>query len=85
MRWLLSFAYHKRPWTILYFVTIRFTRHEFIGFSRIVKRHPGIVAGQLQHKTGRNDLFNKFKPRVRELITATALTDGYGKSAPTDI
>jgi HTH-type transcriptional regulator / antitoxin HigA len=33
----------------------------FVGFSRIVKRHPGIVAGQLQHKTGRNDLFNKFK------------------------
>ena len=58
---------------------------KFLGFSRIVKRHPGIVAGQLQHKTRRNDLFNKFKPRIRELITATALTDGYGKTAPTNI
>ena len=62
-----------------------YSANTFVGFSRIVKRHPGIVAGQLQHKTGRNDLFNKFKPRVRELITATALTDGYGKTAPTDI
>jgi HTH-type transcriptional regulator/antitoxin HigA len=60
--------------------------HEFVGFSeRIAKRHPGIVAGQLQHKTGRNDLFNKFKPRIREIITATALTDGYGRTAPNDL
>ena len=60
--------------------------NEFLGFStRIAKRHPGIVAGQLQHKTGRNDLFNKFKPRIREIITQTALTDGYGNTAPIDI
>jgi HTH-type transcriptional regulator/antitoxin HigA len=58
---------------------------KFIGFSRLMKRHPGIVAGQLQHKIGRNDLFKKFQPRIREIITEVALTDGYGKSAPTDI
>jgi HTH-type transcriptional regulator / antitoxin HigA len=59
---------------------------ELLGFSRrIVKRHPGLVVGQLQHRTGRNDLFNKFKPRIRELITATALTDGYGKTVSVDI
>jgi len=58
---------------------------KFIGFSRLMKRHPGIVAGQLQHKIGRNDLFKKFQPRVREIITETALTDGYGKTAPMDL
>jgi HTH-type transcriptional regulator/antitoxin HigA len=63
-----------------------YSTQELLGFARrIVKRHPGLVVGQLQHKTGRNDLFNKFKPRIRELITAAALTDGYGKSAPNDI
>jgi HTH-type transcriptional regulator / antitoxin HigA len=57
----------------------------FVGFSRLMKRHPGIVAGQLQHKIGRNDLFKKFQTRVRETVTTVALTDGYGKSAPDDI
>jgi len=63
-----------------------YSTQEFLGFAtRIAKRHPGIVAGQLQHKTGRNDLFNKFKSRVREVITQTALTDGYGHVAPIDL
>jgi HTH-type transcriptional regulator / antitoxin HigA len=57
----------------------------FIGFARLMKRHPGIVAGQLQHQIGRNDLFKKYQPRIRDIIIETALTDGYGKAAPTDL
>jgi HTH-type transcriptional regulator/antitoxin HigA len=56
----------------------------FIGFSRIVKRHPGIVAGQLQHKINRPELFKKFQPRVREIVAETALTDGYGREIAVD-
>lgn len=52
---------------------------KLIGFSRIVKRHPGIVAGQLQHKINRPELFKKFQSRVRDILTSTAITDGYGK------
>lgn len=55
-----------------------FTEKSFIGFSKIVKRHPGIVAGQIQKKTGRWDLFKKHQPRVRSILIQTALTDGYG-------
>lgn len=51
----------------------------FIGFSRLMKRHPGIVAGQLQHRIGRPELFKKYQARVREIITSVALTDGYGR------
>jgi len=58
---------------------------KFVGFCRIVKRHPGIVAGQLQRKIGRNDLFKKFQARIREIVTDAALTDGYGKNAPMNI
>lgn len=54
----------------------------FIGFSNLMKRHPGIVAGQLQHKIGRPELFKKFQTRVREIVTETALTDGYGRELP---
>jgi len=54
----------------------------FIGFSRLIKRHPGIVAGQLQHEIGRPELFKRYQTRVRNIITETALTDGYGKELP---
>ena len=57
----------------------------FIGFSRLMKRHPGIVAGQLQHKIERPELFKKFQSRVRDIFTETALTDGYGRQIPIEI
>jgi HTH-type transcriptional regulator/antitoxin HigA len=62
-----------------------FSTTSFIGFSRLMKRHPGIVAGQLQHKINRPELFKKFQVRIRELLVQTALTDGYGRHAPISI
>jgi HTH-type transcriptional regulator/antitoxin HigA len=62
-----------------------YSEKSLIGFSRIVKRHPGIVAGQIQKKTNRWDLFKKHQPRVRNIIIEAALTDGYGKHGPIDI
>ncbi len=59
-----------------------FSEKSMVGFSRIVKRHPGIVAGQIQKRTDRWDLFKKHQVRVREIITQTAMTDGYGRTGP---
>lgn len=59
-----------------------YTDKSLIGFSRIIKRHPGIVAGQLQKRLDRWDLFKKYQVKVRHIITQTALTDGYGKTVP---
>lgn len=56
-----------------------FSEKQMLGFSRIVKRHPGIVAGQIQRRTGRWDLFKKHQARVRAIIIPAAITDGYGK------
>jgi HTH-type transcriptional regulator/antitoxin HigA len=61
-----------------------FAEKNFIGFSRIVKRHPGIVAGQIQRRTQRWDLFKKHQPRVRHIIIETAITDGYGRTGPSN-
>jgi HTH-type transcriptional regulator / antitoxin HigA len=58
-----------------------FSEKHMLGFARILKRHPGIVAGQIQRQTGRWDLFKKHQPRIRQIITQTALTDGYGKTS----
>jgi HTH-type transcriptional regulator/antitoxin HigA len=62
-----------------------FAEKNMIGFAKIMKRHPGIVAGQIQRRTNRWDLFRKHQPRVRKIIIQTALTDGYGCSGPSNL
>ena len=60
--------------------TPMFSEKGLIGFSKIIKRHPGIVAGQIQRRINRWNLFRKHQPRIRHIITQTAMTDGYGVS-----
>jgi HTH-type transcriptional regulator / antitoxin HigA len=62
-----------------------FSEKNLIGFSRLMKRHPGIVAGQLQKRLKRWDLFKKHQVKIRHIIVQTALTDGYGRNVPDDI
>ncbi len=54
-----------------------------IQFAHKVRMHPGIIVGQLQH---RNELgYNAHRNllvKIRDLATATALTDGWGHSVP---
>jgi HTH-type transcriptional regulator / antitoxin HigA len=60
--------------------TPMFSEKNVIGFAKIMKRHPGIIAGQIQRHMQRWDLFKKHQPRIRQILTQTALTDGYGVS-----
>ena len=57
----------------------------FIGFCRLVKRHPGIVAGQLQRKIDDPRLFKKFQARVRTILIEAAVTDGYGRRVSMEV
>lgn len=57
-----------------------FSNAQIVGFAKRVKVHPGIVVGQLQHRkmidwrVGRKHLV-----KIREFVTVSALTDGYGQ------
>jgi HTH-type transcriptional regulator/antitoxin HigA len=59
-----------------------YSERRVVGFSRLMEVHPGIVIGQLQHKTGRYDLLKKYLVKVREFIVPSAMTDGYGQELP---
>ena len=51
-------------------------------FANRMRIHPGIVNGQLQHaKEVGWDHNREMLVKVREIVTSTALTDGWGKSA----
>jgi HTH-type transcriptional regulator / antitoxin HigA len=62
-----------------------FSEKNLIGFAKIVKRHPGIVAGQIQKRTDRWDLFKRHQAKVRHILIQTALTDGYGRNGPSNL
>ena len=58
-----------------------YSKREAIGFSRRIEVHPGIVVGQLQYlgKIPYSNLRGVLV-KVRDIITATALTDGWGRT-----
>jgi HTH-type transcriptional regulator/antitoxin HigA len=59
-----------------------FAERDILGFAKTLNIHPGIVAGQLQHKIGRYDLFRNHLVKIRSVITPNAMVDGWGDVAP---
>jgi HTH-type transcriptional regulator / antitoxin HigA len=60
-----------------------FAERDIRGFAATMAVHPGIVAGQLQHHTGRYELFRNHLAKVREIIAPNAECDGWGNVVPT--
>lgn len=62
-----------------------FTEQDLLGFARTIGVHPGLVVGQLQHQTGRYELFRKHLTRIRGTIVGNAIVDGWGQIAPVEL
>lgn len=61
-----------------------FAERDILGFARTLQIHPGLVAGQLQHRTGRYDRFRAHQVKIRSSIAPSALVDGWGDVAPVE-
>jgi len=61
-----------------------FAERDIRGFAATYKIHPGLVAGQLQYKTKRFDLFRNHLVKIRSVVTPNAMVDGWGDVAPID-
>jgi HTH-type transcriptional regulator/antitoxin HigA len=59
-----------------------FSERDLRGFAKILRVHPGIVAGQLQHTTGRFHIFRSHLAKIRAFVTSSAMVDGWGTVAP---
>lgn len=59
-----------------------FSDADLRGFAKIIRVHPGIIAGQLQHKTGRYHIFRSYLEKIRDNILPSAMVDGWGTVAP---
>lgn len=56
-----------------------YSESAILTFARRIRVHPGIVVGQLQHRGLIPwSAYSKLKSKIRGVLTATALTDGFG-------
>ena len=59
-----------------------FAERDIVGFARTLKVHPGLVAGQLRHHTGRFNRFHNHLVKIRGIVAPNAMVDGWGDVAP---
>lgn len=59
-----------------------FSERDIIGVARTLNIHPGLVAGQLQRRTGRYDRFRQHLVKIRSIVLPSAMVDGWGDIAP---
>lgn len=61
-----------------------FMERDILGFAATLKLHPGLVVGQLQHRTGRYDRFRNHLAKIRHVVTPGTAADGWGDVYPVD-
>ena len=71
-----SFVARKAPF---------FSQRDLLGFATTLGVHPGLVAGQLQHRTGRYDLFRNHLSKIKFAVAPSAMVDGWGDVAPVEM
>ena len=59
-----------------------FSEADLKAFAKLLKVHPGIIAGQLQYRTGRYDRFRQHLKGVRSHLGSTVAVDGWGDIYP---
>jgi HTH-type transcriptional regulator / antitoxin HigA len=62
-----------------------FPERDFLGLAKVLGVHPALVAGQIQYKTGRYDLFRSHLVKIRDRVLPSAIVDGWGDVAPVDL
>lgn len=62
-----------------------FPERDFLGLAKVLGVHPALVAGQIQFKTGRYELFRSHLVKIRERVLPSAIVDGWGDVAPVGI
>lgn len=61
-----------------------FADRDIQGFATTLGVHPGLVAGRLQHQTGRYDRFRSYLEKVRHIVAPSSIVDGWGDFVPVD-
>lgn len=62
-----------------------FAERDILGVAATVGVHPGLIAGQLRHRTGQYNRFTSHLVKIRSIVSPGATVDGWGDVAQTVI
>jgi HTH-type transcriptional regulator / antitoxin HigA len=61
-----------------------FTERDIRAFAKMLRVHPGILAGQLQRATTRYERFREHLTKVRDIVLPNVMHDGWGNRFPVE-
>ena len=56
-----------------------YSEQKLLDFARDLEVHPALVVGQIHNRLKRYDILRKYLVKVRQFLTETAVTDGFGR------
>ena len=59
-----------------------FAERDVLAFSNMIKVHPGLIAGQVRHKTGKYNLLGHHLIKVRSIVAPSSVVDGWNDVYP---
>lgn len=62
-----------------------FSEQRILLFAQKIGVHPGIVVGQIQNRLKRYDFLKKHQAKIRQFVTSSATTDGWGSTLTIDL
>lgn len=61
-----------------------FHDRDILAFGKMINAHPGLIAGQIRHRTKSYNRFQNYLVKVRALVLPSAVVDGWGSIYPVE-
>jgi HTH-type transcriptional regulator/antitoxin HigA len=59
-----------------------FHDRDIVAFAKMISVHPGLIAGQIRHRTNSYNRFQNYLVKVRASVLPSAVVDGWGSVYP---
>lgn len=61
-----------------------FHDRDILAFAKMISVHPGLIAGQIRHRTNNYSRFQNYLAKVRSSVLPNAVVDGWGSVYPVE-
>lgn len=62
-----------------------FHDRDILAFAKMINVHPGLIAGQIRHKTNNYGRFQNYLVKIRSSLLSNAVVDGWGSVYPVEL
>ena len=61
-----------------------FHDRDILAFAKMISVHPGLIAGQIRHRTNNYSRFQNYLAKIRSSVLSNAVVDGWGSVYPVE-